>query len=255
MNETKRPAEPRAAPGDAEYSDGYIQGYAEGLREGLRELFVHASQGHTTSELRVLVKSRIARIPEDVELKRRQLLAPPRRTGWEPLLKAPSPALPGSAPSAGAGLPEWSPGRAFLFREERPRNAVRFAQARASAHARVLWVSLDPPPPLGVEESKVEWVRPGATRPGEEAAEGIAAPGGIAGRIQARGGEGSLLVYLDALEYLRTEYGTELTLRFASWLAQWVGSGGASTVVASVDEATLPEPDRRRLQRSFHILA
>ncbi|MCI4364253.1 MAG: DUF835 domain-containing protein [Thermoplasmata archaeon] len=254
MNETKRPPEPRPAPGDAEYSDGYIQGYAEGLREGLRELFVHASQGHTPAELRVLVKSRIARIPEDVELKRRQLLAPPRKSGWETLLKPPASASVTQAGVAVAGLPDWTPGRAFLFREERPRSAVRFAQARASAHARVLWVSLDPPPALGIEEAKVEWLRPGATRPGEEAAEGIAAPGGIAGRIQERGAEGSLLVYLDALEYLRTEYGTELTLRFASWLAQWVG-GSASTVIASVDEATLPEPDRRRLQRSFHILA
>jgi hypothetical protein len=254
VNETKRPSEPRPAQGDAEYSDGYIEGYAEGLREGLRELLVHASQGHTTAELRVLVKSRIARIPEDVELKRRQLLAPPRRTGWEPLLKPPAPATAAPTISLTAGLPEWSPGRAFLFREERPRSAIRFALARASAHAKVLWVSLEPPPPLGIEVARVEWLRPGGTRPGEEASVGNTSPGGIAGRIQERGAEGSLLVYLDALEYLRTEYGTEPTLRFASWLATWV-SGGSSTVVASVDAATLPEPDQRRLQRSFHILA
>ncbi|MCI4337856.1 MAG: DUF835 domain-containing protein [Thermoplasmata archaeon] len=255
MNGRKEPnpAEPPAPAGDAEFAEGYIQGYAEGLREGLRELLQHASQGHTTAELRVLVKSRISRIPEDVELKRRHLLAPPRRSSWEPLLKPPPRSSGGTALSDSAG-PQWAPGKAFLFREERPRAAVRFAQAQASHHTRALWISFEAPPPLGLGEGAVEWLRPSVNRPGDPEAGSGSDPGAIAGRIKERGSDPPLLVYLDALEELRTQYGNELTLRFASWLGQWV-AGSDSTVVASLDDATLAEPERRRLQRSFHILA
>ncbi|HEV2450088.1 MAG TPA: hypothetical protein VGU43_06755 [Thermoplasmata archaeon] len=242
-----------SVPPDAEYADGYLEGYAEGLREGLRELLVHASQGHTTSELRVLVKSRISRIPEDVELKRKHLLSPPRKSAWEPLLRPQQPA-PGGTALSGGSAPEWTPGRAYLFREERPRAAVRFAQTLAQKHARVLWISFDAPPSLQIADRQVEWLRPRVSRPGEDEGGVGADPGAIAGRIKERGADPPLLVYLDALEELRTQYGSELTLRFSSWLGQWV-SGSVSTVVASVDDGTFGEPERRRLQRSFHILA
>lgn len=245
------------APGDAEWADAYTQGYSEGLREGLRELLQHASQGHTSAELRAVVKSRIARIPEDVERKRRNLLAPPRRTDWQALVqptgsREPT-ALRGDASQGTA--PAWSAGRAFLFKEDRPRRALEFTRSIAAKHRRALWISLDPVPTVGFPADRVEWLRPNAPRPGEEGGSaGVSSPGGIAGRVQAAGGDGGLLVYVDTLEYFRTEFGTELTLRFVNWVTQWV-TGGNSTVVASADLAAFPEPEQRRLQRAFHILA
>jgi hypothetical protein len=248
---------PAPPPSDAEWADAYAQGYAEGLREGLRELLQHASQGHTAAELRAVVKSRIARIPEDVERKRRNLLAPPRRSDWENLVQAPgarsTPGAPAAAP-APEGL-HWTPGRAYLFREDRPRQAIEFARSVVPRHRRLLWISLEAAPPVNLPASAVEWLRPSAPRPGEEGNPSTAvSPGGIAGKVQAAGGDGGLLVYLDTLEYFRTEFGTELTLRFVNWMTQWV-TGGNSTVIASADLATFPEADQRRLQRAFHILA
>ncbi|MGI0151647.1 MAG: hypothetical protein ACREC5_06910, partial [Thermoplasmata archaeon] len=224
-------------PGDTAYADAYAAGFGEGLRESLREVLQHAARGHTTAEIRILVESRIARIPEETELKRRSLVSPPRRPAWGALLRPPAPVAPEppSAPGPGASA-GWQPGTSYLFREERPREGIRFAREVADRHQRIVWVSHDDPPALGVPGERVVSVRPSARPPGGSAG---AEPGEIAGRVQrARTEGGPVLAYVDALEFFVTEFGSEPTVRFATWLGTWARESG-STCILSVDPGTL----------------
>ncbi len=251
------PATPAEAPppGDASYAEAYAAGYGEGVRDSLREVLTHAARGHTTAEIRILVESRIARIPEEVELKRRSLTQPPRRPAWGALLRAPGPVppAPAAAPTAGPAAPPapFAPGTAYLFREEQPREGIRFAREVAGRHGRILWVSPERPPDLGLPADRISFLPPRA-RPatGEEGG----GPGEIAGRIRSSpADDGAVLAYVDALEYFATEFGAETTVRFATWLASWARETGA-TVVVSLDPKSLPEREFSRLQRAFGVL-
>ncbi|MCI4318467.1 MAG: hypothetical protein L3J96_08005, partial [Thermoplasmata archaeon] len=95
-----------ATPPDEESANAYADGYGEGLREAFREVLQHASRGHTAQELRILIESRLARWREDVEVKRKSLLGPPRRPSWGPLLRPPVPP-PTAAPWVGAPEPNY----------------------------------------------------------------------------------------------------------------------------------------------------
>ena len=251
-NRSSTPAE--RPTGDSAYADAYAAGYGEGLREALREMMQHASRGHTAAELRILLESRLARVAEDTELKRRSLTAPPRRPAWGPLLRSPTGAPSGlSAGAPSDALPAWSAGGSYLFREERPAAGIRFVRRIADRHAQLLWVSADDPPELALAPERASHVRPSA-RPTADGTTVGTGPGEVAGAIQrATERGGPVLVYLDALEFFLTEYGTEPTLRFATWLGSWAKETG-STAVVSVDPGTMEERDRRRLQRAFGTL-
>lgn len=245
---------PERASGDASYAEAYAAGYGEGLRESLKELLQHASRGHTATELRILVESRLARVPEDVELKRKSLLNPPRRTAWNSWLRPPAPPTAGTAPAASPPeLPTFVPGSSYLFREERPRLGPRFVATIAAQHAGGVWVSSSDPPDPHLLIGKWLTVRPSARPSGNGNAPG-GGPGEVAGRIQEATGPGGLLVYLDTLEMFLTEHGSETTLKFATWLGGWAKEN-RSTAVVSVDPGAFSEQDRRRLQRAFNILA
>lgn len=252
-----RPTPPaERAPGDTAYAEAYAAGYGEGLRESLKELLQHASRGHTAAELRILVESRLARVDEDVEVKRRSLMLPPRRPSWGSLLRTPSAALPAPAPAPTApplstNVPSFAPGTSYLFREERPQLGPKFARQVASRHDGVLWVSREDP---GLPEMRVEILRPSAQVPGDTTAP-LGAPGEIAGAVlRANRTAPHLLVYVDTFDYFASEFGTEPTIRFASWLGTWAGEQ-AGCVVVSIDPATMQERDFRRLQRAFNILS
>jgi hypothetical protein len=231
-----------------DYATAYVAGYTDGLREALREVLQNASRGHTAAEIRILAESRLARVREDAEVKRRSLLAPPRRAAWGPLLRStPSPA---SSPQL---FPvEWAPSAAFLFREPQPQRALELLQRGASRCERVLWISVRPPPTLP-GSPPVDWIHPTPSRTGPEAGAGALDPGAIAGRVNSAG-DGAVAVYLDALEFLATEYTWETTLRFAHWLAGWP-VGRAGTVVVSIDPRTLDERNLHRLESAFSRLA
>lgn len=249
-------APPELPPtGDASFADAYAAGYGEGVRESLREVLQHASRGHTAAEIRILVESRIARIPEEVELKRRSLTQPPRRPAWGALLRPPGPvpfpvADPG-APAAGAPPEPFTPATSYLFREERPRESIRFAREVAARHGRALWVSAEAPPDLGLAPERVLFVRPAARSAGGEPGGG---PGEIAGRIRGVPSDaGPVLAYVDALEFFVTEFGVETTVRFGTWLGTWAREAG-STCIVSMDPRSLPERELVRLQRAFNVL-
>lgn len=253
-----RPAAPaERAAGDSAYAEAYAAGYGEGLRESLKELLQHASRGHTAAELRILVESRLARVEEDIELKRRSLTGPPRRPSWGSLLRPPGSTLPAAAPAPstpGLGAhppPGFSPGTSYLFREDRPRLGPSFARQVAPRHDGVLWVSREEPE---LPELRVTILRPSAQAAGE-ASSPLGGPGEVAGAVlRANHDAPRLLVYVDTFDYFASEFGTEPTIRFAGWLGTWA-SEQAGCVVVSIDPATMQERDFRRLQRAFNILS
>ncbi len=232
------------SPQDDEYATGYVAGDMEGLREALREVLQNASRGHTATEIRILAESRLARVHEDAEVKRRGLLAPPRRAAWGPLLRSGAPVA--SAPQL---FPmEWQPGTACLFREPQPQRAFQLLEQGVARSDRLLWISLRAPPNFPAP-LVVEWLRPTPSRGGGEVGSVPLDPGAIAGRVADAVG-GQVVVYLDALEFLASEYTWETTLRFANWLAAWP-PGRPFTVVVSVDPRTIEERNLHRLESAF----
>jgi hypothetical protein len=249
---------PERMGGDSEYAEAYAQGYGEGLRESLREILQHASRGHTATELRILIESRLARVPEDVELKRKSMTGPPRRPSWGSLLRAPTgaPAAPAADPFPHSDpLPIWKSRTAYLFTEERPRRGREFALRVASDHPVVLWVSLQEPPAIGRGPAEgFTALRPTlrATPDGRGASLG---PPEISSEInRATEAGGRVLVYLDVLESLATEFQADVAVRFAAWLAAWAREHEATAVV-SVDAKALPEMEFRRLQKAFDVVS
>lgn len=240
-------------PADEEYARTYAAGYEEGVRSGLREVLQHTSRGHTAQELRILVESRLARLDEEVELKRRSLLAPPRRPAWNALLRAPQPArswVPtfGGAPTGTTRIP---PGRTVLVREERPARAVEILRANLHEFPRAAIVSLRPPelPELS-KERRVDIVPSGPDLTGGSRL----SPGEIGGHLrEPTEAPGGALVYVDALEYLAGEFGLELTLKFTNWLVGQVEQTSSGLVV-SFDRRSLDTREMSRLERAFRTV-
>lgn len=241
---TDRPAD---GPRDDAYAAAYSEGYGEGLRDALRDLLAHLSRGHTTHEVRMIAESRLARVREEVELKRKSLLSPPRRPSWGAILRPPS--SPGAEAPAASAEPVGA-GRSVLFLEERPGRAVACAEASAGAFARLLVLSFHPPTFRGVPPDRIEFVPVRSSGVGGEGAD----PSGLSGRIlEALGREGGTLVYLDAVEVLSSEAGAERTGKFITWLAGEVARGG-SALIASADPAALDAKERVLYQRAFNVV-
>src|SRR5271165_6451796 len=115
-------AGPPAPPADELRAHAFADGYGEGLRDALREL-LQAARSSTPQELRWQIESRLARIPQEVELKRRALLGPPPHGGWDAprrLVPAPPPTPPAPSPTLAGTLT----GSGVLFREATPVNAA-----------------------------------------------------------------------------------------------------------------------------------
>lgn len=248
----RRPQEPRSSSSpDEAYADGFAEGYSEGLREAFKEILQHASRGHTAQELRLLVESRLSRIPEDVEVKRKGLLAPPRRPSWGPLLRPPGSTVSPPSPAPGSVV---LPGKTSLFLEPRPKRALSCLAASHGKFPAVVALCQFSPEPIGVPESKVEVIRFASAQ--EDPGQGSAGlnPSQALGRVRSaieRGG--SVLVYLDALEFLVTEYSANGALQFVNWLTAQVANSPNGLIV-SADPGALEGRDLSRLQRSFNIL-
>ena len=228
-------------PADERAAHAFADGYGEGLRDALRDVLQHVSRGHLPQELRWLIESRLARVPEEVELKRRALLGPPRRVAWDALLRAPSPV---SAPEPPAPtLDQVLEGTGVLFREDRPTLAIQYLAGRWKSLGRVLAVARPPGAELPVPPERLTLLPIGSDQE-------LRDPGEAAGRIHAILSEGAAVVYLDCVEFLVREFGADITLRFVEWLMGEVRSASGLLVV-SVDPSTLEAIAFRRLQRLF----
>jgi len=238
-------------PADEEYARAYAAGYEEGVRGALRETLEHITRGHTPQEIRMLTASRLARLTEEVDLKRRSLLAPPRRPAWGSLLRPPAPARAWTGPVTGAAAPpvHLPAGRSLLVREERPHRAVEILRANAANFPRVALVSMRPPEVPGLPaEHRIDLTVGGASdAPGS----GALTPGEISGRLRdPTEAPGGALVYVDALEYLATEHTLETTVKFVHWLVTQAQETGSALLV-SFDPRSLDVRDVSRLERAF----
>ena len=237
-------------PADEEFARTYAAGYEEGVRSALREVLQHAARGHTAQELRILVESRLARLDEEVELKRRSLLAPPRRPAWGSLLRAPQPTRPWNPPiGSGPAAPlRVGPGRSVLVREERPVRGVELLRTAVHDFPRCAIVSLRPPELPGLSsDRRVDIVPNSSDRVGGQRL----SPGEIGGHLRApTEAPGGALVYVDALEYLAGEYGLDLTLKFVQWLVGQIEQTG-SAVIVSFDPRSADAREMSRVERPF----
>ena len=243
-------------PADEEYARAYAAGYEEGVRGALRETLEHISRGHTPQEVRMLTASRLARLSEEVELKRKSLLAPPRRPAWGSLLRPPSPARPwtGPAPSVSAPAYRLLPGRSLLVREQRPARSLEILRANVGAFPRVAIVSVRPPEvPEVPAEHRLDLTVGGSGTP-ENPNPGSLTPGEISGRLrEPTEAPGGALVYVDALEFLATEQSLEIVVRFVNWLVTQVQETGSALLV-SFDPRSLDVRDVSRLERAFEAV-
>ena len=243
-------------PADEEFARTYAAGYEEGVRSALREVLQHASRGHTAQELRILVESRLARLTEEVELKRKGLLSPPRRPAWSALLRAPQPARPWSGPqTSGSPAPiRLSPGRTILVREERPARALAILRDSSNAFPRVTLVSQRPPEVPGLPAERRVDIDVAATSSGDGRGSPRLGPGEIGGRLrESAEAPGGALVYVDALEYLASEYSLDTTLKFVHWLVTEVEETGSALVV-SFDRRSLDLKEMSLLERAFETV-
>jgi hypothetical protein len=237
----ERPARRPVPPADERSAHAFADGYGEGLRDGLRDVLQQASRGHTAQELRWLIESRLARVQEEVELKRRALLGPPRRPDWDTLLRPPSPATP---------TPETALlGTGVLYREDRPTKARSLAAARWSPFGRVIALGRNPSDGLSIPPASLS-VLLFAPKRIEGDAEGRVDPSEAAGQVRQMLSEGPALVYLDSLDFLDREYGPEMTVKFVEFLAAQVREASGLLVV-SVNPSTVEELVVRRLQGLF----
>ncbi len=238
------------ASSEEEYARTYAAGYEEGVRSALREVLGHVARGHTPAELRMLVESRLARIKEEVDLKRRSMTAPPRQPTWSSLLRPPTAARPWVAPvgpGPGPAAPRLGAGRSWLIREERPARALEVLRANAMEFPRVAIVSLHPPEVPGLAPDRRTEVSLGTGGAGG----GPPSPGEISGQLRGpTEAPGGALVYVDALEFLTTENGLDMTLRFVNWLVGQVRDTGSALLV-SFDARSLELKDASRLERVF----
>jgi hypothetical protein len=254
VNDPRRPSAPADAPGsgvpDDEFARAFSEGYGEGLREALREMLQHASRGHTASELRLLIESRLARVREDVELKRKSVLSPPRRPSWGAILRPPAPSPSASPPPGRPEVPTAAPGDSFLFREERPARALALAGASAARYPLIVVASLRPQALPGIPSDRLTFLQIATGN----VSGAISDPGRLAGELRtALEAEGSALVYFDAFETLSTEAGIDTMLKFVTWLtSEATATGGV--VVVSIDPGSLDGTVLGRLQRSFKFV-
>ncbi|MFZ0891386.1 MAG: DUF835 domain-containing protein [Thermoplasmata archaeon] len=243
------------APDDEEFARAYADGFGEGIRSALKEVLQHVSRGHTAQELRILIESRLARVNEEIELKHKSLLGPPRRPAWGPLLRAPQPVGRAGTPPAPAGsLSGLLPSNSYLVKEQRPDRAIRMVEQSLPSYPRLVVVSLHPPKFSGQTDGATTTIKLGANVSSESGGEGSVSPGEIGGRLRApTEASGGAIVFLDALEYLVTENGVEMIARFVNWLVAQVQTTGSALVV-SLDPSALDLKDLSRLQRAFNIV-
>jgi hypothetical protein len=247
-DEDAAPVEPdrRRVAGDDEYIEGYAKGYGDGLREALREVRAHTSRGASPQELRMIIESRLSRIADDVEVRRKGLLAPPRRPPWNSLLR-PSTAAGWSPPRVALPVAPVAPGSSVLVREVRPERAIELVRKSAPSYRSVVLVSRRPP---DVPGASVTTIVPAARAGGGDP--GALEPEVFAGRIADLVAQGSVLTYLDEVEFLASEYGAAPTIQILQWFTSRAVANGSS-VVAVVHPNAFAAREMSTVERAFQF--
>lgn len=230
---------------DEEYAEPFLAGYAEGVRSALKDLIGQASRGHTVGELRMLMQSRLAHLPEEIELRRQRLLATPQVSPWAPVLAPTGPPRPWGG--GGGVTPRPAAGTPILFREDRPRRAVELADSAAGRFDGLVVVSPDPPAFPSVSPERLHTLLVDPTSP-------TLTLESLAGRLNALlQTPGAKLVYLDAIETISLQDGGETAVRFVNWVLGQARAAG-SAVVATIHPRALTAKDQSLLERAFQVV-
>ena len=245
MSDDPPPRDELRSP-DEEYARNYTDGYAEGVRSALREILAYAARGHTIAELRYLVQSRLAQLPDEVDHKRRILLALPRGgSAWG------SPTRPLSPPRPWQGVGGTTrviAGRTYLVREAKPRRALEMVGDAAASFRRIITISANPPTFPRVDPDHVRTFSLAATDEGPSIES-------LGGDVRAFLNENpETIVYFDGLEELRLHVGSAAMLRFVQWLVQ-ESQNARGALVAVVHPQTLDPKEQAALEHFFQVLA
>ncbi|MCI4322259.1 MAG: DUF835 domain-containing protein, partial [Thermoplasmata archaeon] len=141
-------------------------------------------------------------------------------------------------------------GASVLVREDRPDRGLALLRASAASFRHVIVVSQRAPALEGVPAEHLEWIVPAPFRSaGASTVPGLD-PSVFAGRIRESVDVGGTLTYLDAIEFLASEYGPDFTVRVVSWLATEAVRNGSAVLVTLAPRA-LDQRDLSRVERSF----
>lgn len=245
--------EGRVESGD-EGADGYARGFGDGVRSALKEVTGLASRGHTASEIRLFAETRIAHLGEEVEMKRRSLLSPPRRLPVEALLRVKLKDHEG--PRA---FPPIALGSSYLFFEPTPRQARAFTREVVALGCGALIMTRLPqearPPGSG---SRVAILHLGAQHTGPAGEDGVESigdsdPGQLTGRLSRffDSTPPPAAVVLEAFEFLYSESGFDKALKFVHWLNALAAERKGFFILA-LDPESLDKRQASLLRRDFN---
>lgn len=258
--EEARPAMGRLPPRASGESD-YSKGFEDGTKEALREVLSFVARGHSASEVRLLAETRLAHLDEETDHRRSRLLPPPRRIALDTLLQVKVKDGPGS-PETSRTPPPPLPGFSYLFQEAVPTLARGFLGQVLAGGMPVVALTRHPQDLLPLTQGHgllVLTIGGGPDGEREETQTGVqsmeADAGSLTGRLvrfQERSG-GQTGCYLDAFEYLVTEWGFERAIRFVHWLNTAVQKS-KGVLILSADPDSLDPLQLSSLKKDFSIL-
>lgn len=230
----------------------YARGWGDGVRDGLNFVNRLVARGHTPSEIRVFVESRLGHLDEEVRLKRKTLLSSPSGVPVESLVRV----QPRGAP-APSSLPPPTPGYNYLFLEETRNIARSFVRDLLPRVGRALAITRLPSELRRMATTEdlliLHLGGEGAAEEGVEAAE--SSPTQLTGRVEnfLNATTEPALVYLEAVEYLNVQNNFELTTRFVFWLHQRIQHKNA-LLVLSVDPGAFSRSQVATIERDFNYV-
>ncbi len=228
----------------------YARGWGDGVRDALHFVTRLVARGHTPSEIRVFVESRLGHLEEEVRLKRKTLLSSPAGIPVESLVRVQPRGATG--PSA---FPPPIPGYNYLFLEESRvvgRSFVRELLPRVGRALAITRLPSELRRMATLEDLVILHLGgEGAAEEGVESAE--SSPTQLTGRVDnfLNATTQPALVYLEAVEYLNTQNSFDLTTKFVYWLHSKVQQHHG-LLVLSVDPGAFSRSQVATLERDFN---
>jgi hypothetical protein len=246
-------------PAPPQEDNDYAKGYEDGVRNALRDLVANVSKGYSAPELRFLAESRLAHLEEETMERRKSQGVSPRRLSMDSLI--PVSTQSGYTSREKATTPVMQ-GFSYLFQEKSPNQAREFLSQVLSSGLPVVAMTRLPQElvPLrsrgklmvlridsgGVEEGKA--VDSSGTLNIDASIQSLT---GTVKRFQEEAGN-QIGTYLDAFDYLESEYNYENALRFVHWL-NTIAQQFRGILIVSANTDGMEKREQATLQSDFNI--
>jgi hypothetical protein len=247
------------APSVPQEDNDYPRGYEDGVRNALREVLSNISKGHSASEIRFLAETRLAHLEEETQERRKSTVVSPRRLSIDALI--PMGMQPGYSPREKIETPLMR-GFSYLFQEKAPTKAREFLNevlvsglpvvamtrrpqelSHLGSKGRIAVLRIDS---AGVEEGKEDGI--GGVKNVDANPSSLT---GVVKRLQEQMGP-TVGIYLDAYDYLDSEYSFEDAIRFVHWLNTITQQAGGILIV-STDTDGMEKRKQVQLMSDFNI--